>query len=172
MAVLTRGEIIILLKKGRLKISPFSYKQIGAGSIDLHLGSTFRVFKKTHGIFYVNDNADYKKITQLVKVRNGDSFIILPGELAHGITEEKITLPVGISARIDGRSRFARIGLLTHLSSSFVQPGTAGKIVLEIANLSPIPLAIKPGTKICQLILEETKGNAKYKGKFYSQTKP
>jgi len=53
-----------------------------------------------------------------------------------------------------------------------MQPGTSGKIVLEMANLSPIALAIKPNTKICQIVFEELKGKAKYSGKFSNQYKP
>ena len=172
MAVLTKSKILGLLRSGELKITPFDEKQIGAGSIDLHLGDTFRVFKEMHTIFSINDEADYKKITRMIKLPNGRKLIMLPGQLIHGITVENISLPKGVSGRIEGRSRFARVGLLTHLSSGFVQPATHGKIVLEIANLSPLRLAIYPGTTICQLILEETKGNGEYSGRFYEQLEP
>ncbi len=172
MAVLTTSEILKLIDKKKLIIKPFKRTQVGAGSIDLHLGDTFRVFKKYHGMFRVDDNADYRDITEVVKVKKGDSLIVEPGELVHGITVEDISLTKGLSARIEGRSRFARIGLLTHLSSGFMQPGTHGKVVLEIANLSPINLAIYPGTTICQIVIEETKGEGLYKGRFYKQDKP
>lgn len=172
MAVLSGSEIKKLLNEKKLKIKPFKLDQVGAGSIDLHLGNTFRIFKTREATFDVNDDADYKDITRLIKVKNGESLRIKPGQLVHGITVEDIHLPKGISARIEGRSRFARVGLLTHLSSGFMQPATHGKIVLEIANLSPITLAIKPGTKICQIVLEEVKGDGVYKGRFSKQNKP
>lgn len=172
MAVLTKSKILGLLRSGKLKIMPFDEKQVGAGSIDLHLGNTFRVFRDLHTIFSINDEADYRKITRVIKVLDGRKLIISSGQLIHGITVENISLPKGISGRIEGRSRFARVGLLTHLSSGFVQPATHGKIVLEIANLSPLRLAIYPGTTICQLILEETKGNGEYSGRFYEQNEP
>jgi dCTP deaminase len=111
-------------------------------------------------------------LTDEIKLKKDQKLLIQPGELVHGITLEKISLPDNISARIDGRSRFARIGLLTHVSSGFMQPGTVGKIVLEMANLSPIALSIKPNTKICQIVLDELKGRAKYAGKFINQSKP
>ncbi len=172
MAVLTKSEILKLIDNKKLIIKPFKASQIGAGSIDLHLGNVFRVFKKYHGVFRVDDNADYRDITEVIKVKRGDHLLVEPGELVHGITVEDIALPKGISARIEGRSRFARIGLLTHLSSGFMQPGTHGKIVLEIANLSPITLAICPGTSICQIVIEETKGDGLYSGRFYKQNRP
>ncbi|HLC59577.1 MAG TPA: dCTP deaminase [archaeon] len=169
MAVLTKSEILKLLKNGKLKIKPFDEKDVGPGSIDLHLGNTFRVFKKSHEIFHVNDDVDHKDITNVVEVDDKSYFMVMPSEMVHGITKEHISLPSNISGRIEGRSRFARIGLLTHVSSGFIQPGTSSKVVLEMVNLSPMPLAIYPETKICQIILEETKGSEKYHGKFSEQ---
>jgi len=77
-----------------------------------------------------------------------------------------------LSGRIEGRSRFARLGLLIHLSSGFIQPGSIGKVVLEILNVSPLPLALYPGTAICQVIIEEAKGATPYKGAFSGQVAP
>lgn len=172
MAVLTRPEILKLIRQKKIKIVPFKESDVGPGSIDLHLGNIFRVFKKFHGVFHVRDNADYKNITERITVKRGGYLLIGPGELVHGITIETVSLPEGLSGRIEGRSRFARVGLLTHLSSSFMQPASKGKVVLEIANLSPVSLAIHPGTKICQLIIEEAKGKGEYRGRFSKQREP
>jgi len=172
MGILARDEILKLIKQGKIKINPFKKSQVGAGSIDLHLGNTFRVFKKIHGTFHVKDNEDHRKITKVVKVKGGKYFLIMPGEMVHGITREVVSLPNNLAGWIEGRSRFARIGLLTHLSSGCIHPRTTNKTVLEIANLSSIPLAVYPGTKICQVVLEEVKGKAIYRGKFHKQTQP
>ena len=172
MAILARDEILKLIRQGKIKISPFKKSQVGAGSIDLHLGNTFRVFKKVHGTFHVKGIMDYKKITKVVKVKDGKHFLIMPRELVHGITKETISLPNSIAGWIEGRSSLARVGLLTHLSSGYIHPGTSNKTVLEIANISPIPLAIYPGTRVCQIVLEEVKGNAAYRGKFHRQIAP
>lgn len=172
MAVLSHDEIIKLLDSKELSIEPLNRKQIGPGSVDLRLGYVFRVFKKVNKMVIVDDSTDYKELTEEIKIKKGESFLIQPGELVHAITIEKVSLPQNISARIDGRSRFARLGLLTHISSGFMQPGTSGKIVLEMANLSPIALVIKPNTKICQIVFEELKGKAKYSGKFTNQNRP
>ena len=172
MTILARDEILKLINQGEIKIKPFKQSQVGAGSIDLHLGNDFRIFKKTHGTFHVKPNIDYKKITKVVKVKNGAHFLIMPGEFVHGVTNETVSLPSNIAGWIEGRSRYARIGLLIHLSAGYIHPGTTNKTVLEIANLSPIPLAVYPGTMICQIILEDVKGNSSYRGKFHKQTKP
>ncbi len=172
MVILARDEILKLIKKGEIKIKPFKASQVGPGSIDLHLGNAFRVFKKVHGTFHVKDNVDYRKITKIVKVKNGKHFLIMPGELVHGVTKELLSLPDNIAGWIEGRSRFARIGLLIHLSAGFIHPGTSNRTVLEIANISPMPLALYPGTKVCQIVLEEVKGRAVYRGKFHLQKEP
>ena len=172
MAVLSHDEIIKLLDSKTLQIAPLNKNQIGPGSVDLRLGYIFRVFKKINKVVTVDDNTNYKDLTEEITTKKGENFLIQPGELVHAVTIEKVSLPSNISARIDGRSRFARLGLLTHVSSGFMQAGTSGKIVLEMANLSPIALAIKPNTKICQIVFEELKGSAKYSGKFKDQSRP
>ena len=172
MAVLARAKILQLIESGELKIEPFDKRQVGAGSVDLHLGTEFRVFKKAHDVFRVTDDADYMQVTEAVRVKPRGQILVMPGELIHGITNEIVTLPSNLAALIEGRSSLARVGLLTHLSSGFVHPGTSNRTVLEIANLSPIPLAIVPGIKICQLILIEVRGMGKYAGRFAHQMKP
>lgn len=87
-----------------------------------------------------------------------------------GQTLERIKLPENIVGRIDGKSRFARIGLLVHLSSSFIQPGVDNVQVLEIANFSPNNLELSPGLVVCQVVLEELKGKARYEGTYAKQT--
>lgn len=171
MAVLTRSEIHRLIEEGGLKIEPFDHAQVGPASIDLHLGSQFRVFRPVQRIFHVTEEADYSAVTDLVEVE--DSLLLLPGQAVHGVTLERITLPDNICGWIQGRSRFARIGLMVHVTASFMQPGQiATKQVLEMNNAGPIPLAIYPGTAICQIILEECSGRASYRGRFQGQVAP
>ena len=172
MATLGKDELLKLIENGILRIEPFRKEQVGPASINLHLGNSFRVFEKTRDVFHVREDADYKQLTRAVKVEGNNSFLIMPNELVQGITEETLTLPESLSGRIEGRSRFARLGLLIHLSSGFIQPGSTGRVVLEILNVSPLPLALHPGTAICQVIIEEARGATKYQGAFAGQTAP
>jgi dCTP deaminase len=167
--ILTRNEILKQIKAGRIKIEPFNEKNIGPASIDLTLDSQFRVFKKGHMQFEVTDKADFEKITTVIKSK---SYRLKPGELIHGITVEKITLPENICGWIQGRSRFARLGLMVHITAAFAQPGISNKQVLELFNAGNKDLIIKPGTKVCQFIFEECKGKGKYKGRFRTQENP
>ncbi|MGA2199910.1 MAG: dCTP deaminase [Nitrososphaerales archaeon] len=172
MSVLARSELMRLIEAGKLKVEPFRDAQVGAGSIDLHLGSDFRVFRKARGVFQVTDDSSYAEITEAVRVEDGGHLLVMPGQLVHGITKERVTLPENVAAFIEGRSSLARIGLLTHLSSGFIHPGTSNRTVLEIANISPIRLAITPGMKICQLVLLSVKGSGRYAGRFAHQSMP
>ncbi|HXZ91215.1 MAG TPA: dCTP deaminase [Candidatus Dormibacteraeota bacterium] len=172
MATLGRNRILKLVEDGSIKIEPFSKKQVGPASIDLHLGNTFRVFEKTRDVFHVREDANYKQLTRTVKVKGSSHFLIMPNELVQGITEENITFPSTLSGRIEGRSRFARVGLLIHLSSGFIQPGSTGRVVLEILNVSPLPLALHPGIAICQVIIEEAIAATSYRGAFSGQVAP
>lgn len=171
MAVLTRPEILRRIEAGTIVIDPFDPAQVGPASIDLHLGHQFRVFHPAQTIFHVTDTADYRSVTSLIEVE--DYFLLLPGQAVHGVTQERITLPPDICGWIQGRSRFARVGLMVHGTANFMQPGITGaKQVLEMNNAGPVPLAIHPGTAICQIILEECLGQACYDGRFQGQDEP
>ena len=172
MATLGRERILKLIEEGLIRIEPFTKDQVGSASIDLHLGDTFRVFEKTRDVFHIREDADYRELTRTVKVEKDNYFLIMPNELVQGITMENLTFPASLSGRIEGRSRFARLGLLIHLSSGFIQPGSTGRVVLEILNVSPLPLALHPGTAICQVIIEEAVGATAYKGAFAGQVAP
>jgi len=172
MSVLIGKEIEKALKNRLIKIEPLEQSQIGPGSIDLTLGNDFRIFKKRSRIYHVKNESHFQDITRDVQVKDGDYIVIKPGEMILGITKEKITLADNISGRLEGRSRFARFGLAVHVTAGFMHPGIANHQVLEIVNLGHAPLALYPGTKICQFVFEKCDGHATYKGRFMKQVKP
>ena len=167
MGVLTREEILNEIRQGTIEIEPFEENQVGPGSVDLHLGREFRVFKKLRNACVVEDSISVEALTERLEAE--ESFTLMPGETVLGITHERIKLPGSICGWLEGRSRFARMGLVIHMTASFVQPGINNRQVLEIGNLAPFPLVLKPGVRICQIILERTEGKASYQGKFRSQ---
>jgi len=167
MSILTRNEILSEIKQGNIKIEPFSIEHLGPGSLDLHLSNEFRIFKNMRRVIDIRDDARYENVTEKITVN--DHLILMPGEMVLGITREKITLSYNICGWLEGRSRFARLGLLVHISTSFIQPGISNKQCLEIINFSPMPLALYPGTAICQFIFQRTIGEASYEGKFKEQ---
>lgn len=172
MAVLTKDKILEEIKNGNIKIEPFSKENIGPASVDLTLGNVFRKFKANQQPFQIKEDAAVKSITEIIEVKDGKTLLINPHETVLGITREKITLSSSLSGRLEGRSRFARMGLGVHVTASFIQPGISNHQVLEMINLSSVPLLISPGLKICQFIFERCEGEAKYQGKFKEQKQP
>ena len=172
MAILARDEILRRMKAGIIRVEPFVEAQVGPASVDLHLGSEFRVFKRVRDIFHVTEAADYESVTDLITIDDGDYFVLMPGETAHGLTRERVTLPDNLCGWLQGRSRFARIGLMVHITASFMHPGIDNHQTLEMNNAGPMPLAIRPGIKICQFVFEETIGSGHYSGRFEHQEHP
>ena len=172
MAILTKDKILEEIKKGNIKIKPFKKENVGPASIDLTLGNTFRKFKAARQPFTIKEETEIDKITEIITLKNKESLLVSPGETVLGITREKITLSPSICARLEGRSRFARMGLGVHITAGFIQPGISNQQVLEMTNLAPVPLLISPGLKLCQFVFERCEGEAKYEGKFKEQKEP
>jgi dCTP deaminase len=169
MGVLTREEILREIRQGTIEVEPFAEDQIGPGSIDLHLGNEFRIFKKLRNACVVEDSIGLDDLTDRIEAK--DSFTLMPGETVLGITRERVKFPANICGWLEGRSRFARMGLVIHMTAGFVQPGINNRQVLEIGNLAPFPLVLKPGVRICQLVLQRTEGEASYQGRYMRQDK-
>ncbi|MBI9046554.1 MAG: dCTP deaminase [Anaerolineaceae bacterium] len=172
MSILTRKAILQLIDEKKVIVSPFDSSQVGPASIDLHLDNDFRVFKNIYQPIDMNEEVQIEDVTEDIYIEDDDFFLLMPGKSCLGITVEQITLPSNISGWLQGRSRFARFGLIVHATASFIQPGVSNKQVLEFTNMGEMPLKIIPKVKICQIILQECVGNAEYSGKYKDQIKP
>ncbi|MBF0409450.1 MAG: dCTP deaminase [Candidatus Riflebacteria bacterium] len=170
MSILGREAILREIRKGNIKILPYDERMVGPASVDLHLSNAFRVFVHLPTELRLTDDMDFKAATKGFVVSEGKELLILPGQTVLGITKEQVTLGPGFSGWLEGRSRFARVGLLVHISASFMQPGISNHQVLEISNFGPIPLKIIPGTAICQFIFQRCEDSGAYRGVFAGQT--
>jgi dCTP deaminase len=167
MSVLTRDAILAELEAGRLVIRPFQLDQLGAASVDLTLGDEIRVIDSGAEPIDLLDEADYRDHTTVRRL--DEAYVLEPGCTIHGITRERISLPPDLCGFLEGRSRFARLGLMIHVTSAFVQPGVSNRQVLEMSNVSNRPLRIHPGVRLCQIVLLRTEGKATYSGRFADQ---
>ena len=167
MGVLTRDAILAEMQAGRLVITPFEPDQLGAASIDLTLGDEIRVIDPGAEPIDVRTESDYRDHTTLRRL--DAPYVLEPGCTIHGITRERITLSSSLCGLLEGRSRFARLGLMIHVTSAFVQPGVSNRQVLEMSNVSGHPLEIHAGVRICQLVVLRTEGSAVYTGRFSRQ---
>src|SRR5947207_2847123 len=112
--ILTRDVILAEIAKGRLAIEPLAPEQVGPASIDLHLGDEIRVFDDGTDAIEVTEDADYRAVTRVRRL--DDAYLLKPGETIHAITRERLRLPPDISGWLEGRSRFARLGLMVHVT--------------------------------------------------------
>jgi dCTP deaminase len=155
MATLSDIDIRKAMKKGRIRITPFKPDQIGPGSVDLTLSDEWYFFKEKYLDSVVDlSKVGFKEAYQKVKVHTA---VLLPGEMCLGKTIEKITLAPDIMGRLEGRSRYARMGLSIHITAAIVQPGSSNHQVLEIVNLAPFPIVLHKGMRISQVVFEEMK---------------
>jgi dCTP deaminase len=167
--ILTHDVILREISAGRIEIDPFTPDQVGPASIDLHLGDEIRVMEGGPPIIELDEDADFRTVTQ-VRALDG-RYVLAPGQTIHGITRERIRLPPDVGGWLEGRSRFARLGLMIHVTAGFVAPGVDNRQVLEMSNVAGRPLAIHPGIRLCQIVLQRTEGEAVYRGRFASQLK-
>eukprot|EP01103_Thecamoeba_quadrilineata_P009415 TRINITY_DN19172_c0_g1_i1.p1 TRINITY_DN19172_c0_g1~~TRINITY_DN19172_c0_g1_i1.p1 ORF type:complete len:187 (+),score=10.69 TRINITY_DN19172_c0_g1_i1:48-563(+) len=168
MSVLAKSEILKAVEKGDIVITPYDKDAVGCASIDLTLSNEFRFYKPGLNVLVVNEKTSYKEVTERVDVSDSDGYLLLPGTACLGITKETVKLAPHLCGLLEGRSRFARLGLFVHITAGFMNPGINNRQVLEIYNASNHPLKLLPGTKICQFIFMKMDGEATYDGVFKS----
>lgn len=167
MGVLTHDAILREIAAGRIAVDPFTPDQVGPASIDLHLNHTFWLFENRHASIEVREDSDFEQLTR--KVEDAEGILLQSGETVLGMTTERVTLAPSLCGWLEGRSRFARLGLAVHVTAGFMQPGIDNRQMLEMTNLGPSPLLLRPGVRVCQLIIERCEGEATYRGRFASQ---
>lgn len=137
-------------------IQPYDRTKLQPASYDCTLANKFRVFD-SHRCSLINlaDPSSYADISREVSccigMRGDGPFILHPGEFALGATEEYFVIPPDITGRIEGKSSLGRLGLLTHITAGFIDPGFHGNVTLEFVNLQRMPIALHPGQSICQM---------------------
>jgi len=162
--ILSDRDIRKYIKEGKIKIypKPNFREQLGSASLDLRLGNEFRIFDHIKKPFIdIKNPKTFKNMTQLIKIKDGKSFVFQPGQFILAVTLEEVSLADDIAARIDGRSSLGRLGIVVHSTSGHVDPGFRGKITLEVENIGMMPILLYPRTKICQLVFEKLSSPAR-----------
>ena len=156
--VLSDRDIKKALKSKRIIISPKPdlKTQLGSCSIDLRLGNVFRIFEYSKNPYIDPSKKDYSnEITKEVRVKNGEHFVIQPGDFVLAMTLEKVVIPDSLMGRLEGRSSLGRLGLVVHSTASIFDPGWDGKPVLELGNLGRMAISLTTGMRICAMTFEE-----------------
>ena len=176
--LLSDHDIKAEINAGRVKVEPFDGAMIQPSSVDVRLDRFFRVFEN-HKYSVIDPSIEQVDLTREVAVEANEEFILHPGEFVLASTYEVITLPDDIAGRLEGKSSLGRLGLLTHSTAGFIDPGFSGHITLELSNVANLPVKLFPGMKIGQLCLiklsspaENPYGSALYGSRYQGQRGP
>lgn len=140
------------VESGRLALDPFDVEMLQPSSIDVRLDRFFRVFNNTK-YTHIDPSMQQDDLTSLIEAADNEPFVLHPGEFVLGSTYEMVTLPDDLAGRLEGKSSLGRLGLLTHSTAGFIDPGFSGHITLELSNVANLPITLHPGMKIGQLCL-------------------
>ena len=155
--ILADGDIRRLLQEKKIVIKPAPdlEEQLGAASLDIHLGNLFRVFDSSQkSVIDPRRPETFKGLTSLLQIDQEHPLVLHPRQFVLAMTEERITLPADVGARIEGRSSWGRLGVIVHSTAGYVDPGFEGNLALEMSNIGYFPILLYPGVKICQLAFE------------------
>ena len=166
------------IEAGRIGLEPLEMGLLQPSSFDVRLDRFFRLFDN-HKYAYIDPAEEMSELTRFVEVAADEAFILHPGEFVLGSTYEFVTLPDNIAARLEGKSSLGRLGLLTHSTAGFVDPGFNGHVTLELSNMATLPIKLWPGMKIGQLCFfqlsspsETPYGSEKYLNRYQGQRGP
>ncbi|GAA4541483.1 dCTP deaminase [Pseudonocardia xishanensis] len=140
------------IDSGRLGLDPWDEAMLQPSSIDVRLDRFFRVFQNSR-YTHIDPSIQQDELTSPVETSDGDNFVLHPGEFVLGSTFERVSLPDDLAGRLEGKSSLGRLGLLTHSTAGFIDPGFTGHITLELSNVANLPITLWPGMKIGQLCL-------------------
>ncbi|MBX3094591.1 MAG: dCTP deaminase [Cryobacterium sp.] len=176
--LLSDRDIRAEIDAGRVALDPYEPEMIQPASIDVRLDRFFRLFDN-HKYPHIDPAEDQPELTRLVEVDPEKPFILHPGEFVLGSTFELVTLPDTIAARLEGKSSLGRLGLLTHSTAGFIDPGFTGHVTLELSNVATLPITLWPGMKIGQLCFfrlssatETPYGSGRYGSRYQGQRGP
>lgn len=176
--LLSDRDLKAALASGRLGLAPYDEAMVQPSSIDVRLDRYFRVFAN-HRYTHIDPAVAQDDLTELLEADGDEPFILHPGEFVLGSTYEAVTLPDDVAARLEGKSSLGRLGLLTHSTAGFVDPGFSGHVTLELSNVATLPIKLWPGMKIGQLCFfqlsspaEKPYGSAEYKSRYQGQRGP
>ncbi|WP_166844890.1 dCTP deaminase [Isoptericola sp. BMS4] len=176
--LLSDRDIRAELDAGRVVLDPLDTSMLQPSSIDVRLDRYFRLFDN-HKYPFIDPSQEQPELTRLVEVAPDEPFVLHPGEFVLGSTFESVTLPDDVAARLEGKSSLGRLGLLTHSTAGFIDPGFSGHVTLELSNVATLPITLWPGMKIGQLCFfrlsspaEHPYGSQAYGSRYQGQRGP
>ena len=136
-------------------ISPFNESQLQPCSYDVTLSPSI-IRYSGDGIIDASSRKFEHSLEYFKFNMNDDGYVLSPGDFILGSTNEFINLPDYLAARYEGKSSMGRIGLASHITAGFIDPGFRGTITLEIKNENNHYIRIRPNMPIGQFCFFET----------------
>lgn len=171
-------DIRASIEAGQIGLEPLDMSLLQPSSFDVRIDRFFRLFDN-HKYAFIDPAEPQEELTRFVEVAADEPFILHPGEFVLGSTYEFVKLPDNVAARLEGKSSLGRLGLVTHSTAGFVDPGFNGHVTLELSNMATLPIKLWPGMKIGQLCFfqlsspsETPYGSAKYLNRYQGQRGP
>ena len=178
LVLLSDRDIRSEIESGRVVLEPFDSSMIQPSSLDVRLDRFFRTFEN-HKYPHIDPAEEQPDLTRHVEVDPDEPFVLHPGEFVLASTYEVVTLPDDVAGRLEGKSSLGRLGLLTHSTAGFIDPGFSGHVTLELSNVATLPIKLWPGMKIGQLCLirlsspaEHPYGSSIYGSRYQGQRGP
>jgi len=159
--LLSDRDIRAELAAGRVVLDPYDPIMVQPSSVDVRIDKYFRVFEN-HRYPHIDPAVEQPDLTRLVEPATEEPFILHPGEFVLASTYEVITLPDDVAGRLEGKSSLGRLGLLTHSTAGWIDPGFSGHVTLELSNVATLPIKLWPGMKIGQLCLFRTSSPSEF----------
>ncbi len=138
------------IEAGRLVLDPWEPAMLQPSSIDVRLDRYFRVFQNSR-YTHIDPAQQQDELTSAVEPTGDEPFVLHPGEFVLGSTFEQVALPDDLAGRLEGKSSLGRLGLLTHSTAGFIDPGFSGHVTLELSNVANLPIKLYPGMRIGQI---------------------
>ena len=159
--LLSDGDLRKEIANSRLVLDPWDPSMLQPSSIDVRLDRYFRVFENDR-YPHIDPSVEQPDLTRLIETDDDAPFILHPSEFVLASTYEVVTLPDDIAGRLEGKSSLGRLGLLTHSTAGWIDPGFSGHVTLELSNVATLPIKLWPGMKIGQLCLFRTSSPAEH----------
>lgn len=162
--ILSDGTLETMIANKELVVEPLQKESIQPASIDCHLGNNFLIVEdRKMNTIELDQEIIYREI-------EADEIVIPAQSFLLATTKEYIELPDNLTSFVEGRSSIGRIGLFIQ-NAGWVDPGFKGQITLELYNANSLPIRLKAGRRICQLVFckMDAKAQKPYAGKYQGQ---
>ena len=161
MSFLSDRQIEAAMQDGGLEITPFRPEALQSVSYDIRMTSLVSIVDETYP-----PKGDGKLVRRRIDVRRPGGFQLVPGAQCLVVTEERVTLPANIGAKLDPVTTNMRNGLAL-AGSCLVDPGWSGALTVGLFNGLAVPVVIPARMRIGQLMFFPVEGvKTPYRGRY------